>query len=53
MKSECVILDKLYESVSIYDTNTKFWTILRPKKALNVGLKVFSGIDTTLICFQS
>ena len=32
MKSECVTSDKLYQSMSSYKSNTKFWTKFGPKK---------------------
>ena len=47
MKSECVTSDQLYESMSSNQLKTKFWTKFGPKKALNVGLKIFSTTDTT------
>ena len=32
MKSECVTSDKLYQSMSSYESKTKFWTKFGPKK---------------------
>ena len=37
--------DVTFQSLNV----TKFWTKFRPKKALNVGLKIFSSTDTTMI----
>ena len=44
MKSECVTSDKLYRSMSSYDSKITFWTKFGPKKALNGGLIFFYSL---------
>ena len=46
MKSECETSDKFDHLMSTYEPNTKSWTKIGSKKALNVGQKIFNNSTT-------